>query len=403
VGSVARAGQSACLDPREKFNSVSAPVAFCRNAIQAGTSHRAEDDVNRETSIYLDGVRFAAAAVVFFSHVAGQRLTGGLFWQVAPYGTEAVTVFFVLSGFVIGYTTHRSRPVETYIVARAARIYSVALPALLLTISLDAIGRASNPALYTASWGYVWDGRTWQFLSSALFLNQLWYSGVLPGSDLPYWSLGYEVWYYVIFGIAMFSRSRWRWPMLAAVLALVGPRVAGMFPLWVLGFVAYRVCSRETLSRQTALTMCLGGGLAWLAYEAQAWMGGTRMMGMAPAVFGHPGLAQSYLIGILFAIHLVGFHALGPNFSFISRFARPIRWIAGATFSLYLFHLPISQFIASQIPWPPHSAAARIAIMIGTPLLVLALAEVTERRKEVWRRAATAVLHYPLPFWPRAA
>ena len=359
--------------------------------------------MNRETSIYLDALRFAAAAVVFLTHVSGRRLTGGLFWQVGPYGSEAVTLFFVLSGFVIGYTTRRNRPAETYIVARTARIYSVALPALLLTFALDSIGRALNPALYTESWGYVWDGRVSQFLRGALFLNQIWYADISPGSDLPYWSLGYEVWYYVIFGVAAFSRSRWRWPLLLGLLAFVGPCIAGMFPLWALGFLAYRVSSRAALSPRTAATMCFGAVAAWLAYETQAWMGGTRMMGVAPAFLGHPELAQSYLVATLFTIHLIGFHALAPAFgAVLTPFARPVRWIAGATFSLYLFHVPISQFIASLMPWSSHSAAARIAVLIGTPLLVLALAEVTERRKESWRRLVLMLLRYPSSFWSRA-
>ncbi|MBN9559715.1 MAG: acyltransferase [Alphaproteobacteria bacterium] len=359
--------------------------------------------MNRETSIYLDGVRFTAAAVVFLTHVSGRRLTGGLFWQVAPYGSEAVTLFFVLSGFVIGYTTRRNRPAETYIVARTARIYSVALPALLLTFVLDSIGRGLNPALYTESWGYIWDGRAWQFLRGALFLNQIWYTDVSPGSDLPYWSLGYEVWYYAIFGVAAFSRSHWRWPILLGLLAFVGPRIAGMFPLWALGFLAYRVCSRVTLSRGTAVAMCLGAVLIWVAYEAQAWMGGTRMTGAAPAFLGHPELAQSYLVATLFTIHLIGFHSLGPTFGVVlNRFARPVRWIAGATFSLYLFHVPIAQFIAALMPWSPSSGAARVAVLIGTPLLVLALAEVTERRKESWRRLVIALLRYPSSFWSGA-
>ena len=58
---------------------------------------------------------------------------------------------------------------------------------------LDSIGRAIQPDLYTPVWGYVADGRVWQFLSGALFVNQIWFNNVPQGSMLPYWSLGFEV------------------------------------------------------------------------------------------------------------------------------------------------------------------------------------------------------------------
>lgn len=54
-------------------------------------------------SVFLDLARFGAALAVLFCHISGKRLTGGLLWQLGPYGSEAVTVFFVLSGYVIAY------------------------------------------------------------------------------------------------------------------------------------------------------------------------------------------------------------------------------------------------------------------------------------------------------------
>jgi peptidoglycan/LPS O-acetylase OafA/YrhL len=47
----------------------------------------------------------------------------------------AVMVFFVLSGCVIAYTTFQRHPgdVQKYIIARLSRLYSVVIPALILT------------------------------------------------------------------------------------------------------------------------------------------------------------------------------------------------------------------------------------------------------------------------------
>ena len=88
--------------------------------------------MNRVTSIYLDGIRFSAAVVVFLDHYSMMGNTW--LWWAFPYGSEAVLAFFVLSGFVIGYVTERRETTATaYAVNRMARIFSVALPALAAT------------------------------------------------------------------------------------------------------------------------------------------------------------------------------------------------------------------------------------------------------------------------------
>ena len=85
--------------------------------------------MKREVSLYLDTLRFLAAFAVFVQHFAWQHFSGGLFWQIGPFGAQAVIVFFVLSGYLIGYVTDReSTTARGYALDRAARIYSVRRP-----------------------------------------------------------------------------------------------------------------------------------------------------------------------------------------------------------------------------------------------------------------------------------
>src|SRR4051812_33489695 len=105
--------------------------------------------MNRETSVYLDAVRFLAALAVFFSHVGARYFSNGFLWQAVSLGAPAVVVFFVLSGFVIGYVTERRETSgHDYVVARAARLYSVVVPTLLLTACFDWVGSQINPDAY---------------------------------------------------------------------------------------------------------------------------------------------------------------------------------------------------------------------------------------------------------------
>jgi peptidoglycan/LPS O-acetylase OafA/YrhL len=351
--------------------------------------------VNKELSIYLDAIRLTAALLVFICHVSGLRLTGGLLWQLAPLGPEAVTVFFVLSGFVIGYATDtREHSPRTYAINRAARIYSVALPALVITVILDSLGRMSHPDFYSESWGYT-GYQAWEFLTGALFLNEIWFFHVNQGSNLPYWSLGYEVWYYVIYGLAVFAPGRIRVPATLIAVLLAGPRIMALFPLWLLGLGTYRLCRAIELRRVTGAFLCVGAGIAWIAYEVWAHRRG-RLIGLAPEWIGRPEFVQDYLVGGLFAVHLIGFRFVSPALTGITApLTAPIRWAAGATFSIYLMHLPVAQFLTTQVPWPPSFWATRLVMILGTLAVVFAIAQFAERRKDSWRQVLTILLNTP--------
>ncbi len=349
--------------------------------------HEPHVRLNRETSVYLDVVRLAAALVVMFGHLAGARFTGGFLWPLGAVMDDAVTIFFVLSGFVIGHAT-MGRPVSAreYMVARAARIFSVALPALVLTFALDAAGRELRPDLYTHAWGYVADGRLWQFTCGVLFANQLWWLNVPPGSDLPYWSLGYEVWYYVLFGLVMFTPGRRRWPLVVGGLLLVGPKIAVLFPLWLLGLAANRICAGVVFRRDVGWLLCVCGPLAGVGLL-------LVLRGMGPITVGGPDLMRSYVLGIAFAAHIIGFRAISASFGWaLLPFTGAIRWTAGATFTIYLMHLPVAQFLIAVLPSPALTMGARLALLGLTLAVLYLLAEVTERRKRVWARGIGALV-----------
>jgi peptidoglycan/LPS O-acetylase OafA/YrhL len=348
--------------------------------------------VNRETSLYLDAWRLLAALTVFAGHVSGARFTGGFLWQFGAFMGEAVAVFFVLSGFVIGYATDRGKETpQSYAISRLARIYSVALPALVVTFTLDTCGRLYRPDLYSSSWGYIADGQLWQFASGALFLNQIWGLVVPQGSDLPYWSLGYEVWYYVIFGLATFATPRWRIASVLLALAFVGPAITCMLLLWLLGLFGYRFCAWRPVGRPAGWILYIGSLLTWGAYEV--W-GRKHLVVIVtvPAFLKRDSLLEDYVVATLFITHIIGFRAISSTFETIARSVqRPLRWAAGATFTIYLLHLPVGQFLTTQVPWLPTSWRTRTVMFGGTLLILFAIAEVTERRKDPWKRAFKAL------------
>lgn len=88
-------------------------------------------------------------------------------------------------------------------------------------------------------------------------------------------------------------------------------------------------------------------------------------------------------------------HAVAEGLgSFFLRFARPIQALAGASFTLYLCHLPILQFVSACMPWPSMDPRSRLIVFSTTLVIIFLLAMVTERKKEPWRRAIVYVLGF---------
>ena len=180
------------------------------------------------TSIFLDLMRFSAAIVVLLHHLTATEINSVL--PRVPIGHEAVTVFFVMSGFVIAYVLHsRENSIELYTAARLGRLYSVVLPALALTWVLDGWGRAVSPELYA---GTPHDHALLRLLVNLLFLQQNWNLTVMPLSNGPFWSLGFEFWYYVIFGGWVLLRGRARVAVVSLACLAAGPRILAAFPVW---------------------------------------------------------------------------------------------------------------------------------------------------------------------------
>lgn len=223
-------------------------------------------------SSFLDAARWIAATLVVVSHVrllfliykgSVQHLTAPLkaLYAVANVGHEAVVVFFVISGFLVGGMSIRKIQqgrfsLGDYTAARFSRIYVVLIPALVAGGCLDYIGLhwSNVSGVYTAI-SPLGDGSLNFKASIADNLNVPTFVGnVLMletivterfGSNGPLWSLVYEWWYYVLFGAAAVALTAQR-PTArigAAALGLLGlfvlpPVIILWGVIWVLGAAA---------------------------------------------------------------------------------------------------------------------------------------------------------------------
>lgn len=350
--------------------------------------------VKRELSTYLDAVRAAAALTVFVGHYSLQHLSGGMLWQLRAYSDQAVSVFFVLSGFVIAHAAS-SRPTSgrQFCIERAARIGSVAVPALGLTVVLDAIGSHLFPANYViGQWGFEGGHTLAGLFAGLLCVHEVWELHVLQGSNFPYWSLGYEAPFYAMFGIAAFARGWWRAAGLVVCAAIVGPSILTLLPLWCVGVALYHLCKRVEVSAGCGFALAAAGIAVWAAFELAAWKYG-RPGNATGALMKRATLLQDYVVGAAFALHVLGVNAAAPILARVmTALAGPARWLAGRSFSLYVIHYPVLTFLFACMPWPNTDARSRTFAFVGTLVCVAAFAACTEQKKMAWRKGVEALL-----------
>lgn len=148
--------------------------------------------LQRPTLAALTGVRFLAALAVVAHHFARPA---NLYLDAAnEHGFIGVTLFFILSGFILSYT-YFSGPgtmkgtARLFWSARFARIYPMYLVAMVLMA----------PVIL------AWDtsGHQWQPGLAALALVQAWISVPMCAWNPPGWSLSAEAFFYLLFPLAI--------------------------------------------------------------------------------------------------------------------------------------------------------------------------------------------------------
>lgn len=358
-------------------------------------------------SVFLDLLRFLAAFLVVAGHLTLPYFSKG--WpNLVGMAYSMVAVFFVLSGFVIRYTVD-ARPdgPRAYFIHRMARIYSVLVPAVILTLLLDSLSRHVNPNFYNFRFHEAATDPGMRVAAVLLFFNQAYGQDLALMSNSPVWSIGYEVPYYLLFGCYHYFRGWARWLPIGLILAITGPNLYVLFPLWVMGCGLYTMTRTQAPSPRRGL--CHAGLLVLMAsvfaavpadqwpalrehFSAYAFLWQGRSYEF-PAFYA-AGLLT--LLLVLAVYHCQSWLAAG-----LLRLQRPAKALAGGAFSLYLYHFPILVAIRCTIPYDRADAAAKVAILLVTVLACYALARLTETRKATWVRWLTHCTEAMARAWRR--
>ena len=356
--------------------------------------------MTRGFSLYLDVLRLWAAFMVLLAHWAFPRFTGSdhLWIRRHDLGGDGVVIFFVLSGLLISFAAERRRDegAGLFAVDRFSRLWSVAIPALIFCYILDVIGQSAMPDIYAAV-GYQGGVSFEALVSGATFTNQIWFWNIQPGSNGPYWSLGYEAWYYLIFALFFFAQGVWRWVLAGAAAFIAGPKIMLLAPSWLIGVWVWQVIKSErlqALSRPLAWTLLIAplvfyliahsSFLHWqLRAVSEGWFGQAEMALLGPS----DTFLWSAVLGVLTGAHVLGAAAVFSGEAKLvgARLETAVRWVAGGSFALYLIHFPVMHFAGALLPGGVEDVWRQSLVLLIPILISYVFAEVSERRRPALR------------------
>jgi peptidoglycan/LPS O-acetylase OafA/YrhL len=353
------------------------------------------------TSLYLDLVRFTAALTVFIEHLREHTKIGfASFWTAHPalyshwypLSQTAVTIFFVLSGYVIAHVlaTRERTPVD-YAVSRLARLYSVVLPALLLTAFCNYLIELRYATAFQAFHSDGITGVTLSYLGTAVFVNRFWLWPDLDPPNTPFWTLSFEAFFYLGIALLVFARGRGRILGILALILIAGPTMVLLAPTWLLGYLIYHVSRRWQADASSAIPLWLVSltllplcSFIELRFRLQLTFLKTPDQAIG-------SLVAAYAAAACFAVNVVAFNAFSERIeAFLVPSIAVIRWLGSMTFALYLFHQPLlSLFTVYHLP--DRSSAGQLVLLVGGTFLVVAtLGRFCENTKDVYKRGLVA-------------
>lgn len=379
--------------------------------------------VTRRASAHLDMIRGLAALAVMLGHIRGlfyldyRDLASHPRWisflyALTGFGHQAVMVFFVLSGFLIGgsvLTGLNRWSWRRYLVNRGCRLYLVLVPALLMTAALDYYAR-QRPAAHTYfdqpiphySIEPIASHDTPLIFIGNLFFMQTMVvptAGIVPtfGSNSPLWSLANEFWYYLLFPALLLVLSSPGNPkrrqsaivMLVALLAWMPLGMLGVFPVWVMGAALHLMPQlRASRGRLWMLHMILGSNFV-----------ATLMLSRVQRI---PSKLSDPAVGLAFAGWL---YLLVKATMARADVAAPYNWsaklLSRCSYSLYAVHFPMVMLIRTSAGawlWAPtaRNLAMGALISVGVFLFGLLFSRLTEAHNDRVRARILRFLSSPV-------
>ena len=320
--------------------SLSLPTIRCRT--QSNLHHHPLQ------SMALSLLRGVAALAVAAGHLRSEIYPGlrslqdptfayQVFAFVSGFAHQAVVVFFLISGWLVGGSLmnrlHQPHALANYAIDRVTRLWTVLLPTLLLILLVGLAIGAAQPGTVDLS-----PANDYSALSLAGNLLGL-QTFLVPnfGGNYALWSLTYETWYYVQFpllALVLFGHGRFKRAACAAAfvaLVIVLPKMISVyFMLWLLG----AAFSRLELHCGNGLRLVLG--LLTTGLFSYYRLTGSNNE-LVPESFVQDMICSVPLLLLLSSLH----QPIDPSSPRFLRINGIATFFSDFSFTLYVTHLPL--------------------------------------------------------------
>lgn len=299
-------------------------------------------------SILISLLRGLAALIVAAAHlraamypglhdIANPPLWFKGFAFLTGFAHQAVIVFFVISGWLVGGSLlnriKQPRTIANYAIDRVTRLWTVLIPTFLLTtffavgigaVSLNDIGYSPENQ-YSAL----------TFVGNLFGLQHV----LLPdfGGNFALWSLANETWYYLAFPLLV---SAWITPSglarfaclagLALLSSILPSAIVAYFLIWLLGvaFSRIRIDCSDGMRWCWAVLLVAGASYYRLTGELDAYDLTT--------------LKQDLVCSVLYLVLLASLQfKASPRSKLVRPLSRVGSFFAEFSFSLYVLHVPV--------------------------------------------------------------
>ena len=325
---------------------------------------------------WLDAPRFVAAFMVLLSHARNtffpafgdlpadqQNIFSMALTMFCRMGHEAVIIFFVLSGFLVGgrgfeRIQNGTMNVNSYAIDRFSRIYPPLFAAIIFYYITSVVIPGTPFSL----------GRA---LGNLLNLQGIACKSLVS----PFWSLSYEVWFYVILGvfahILLTSRDRTKLVGFILLVAATSVFVLGLkmryLLIWIMGAVSYIV--RPQSKNKFVLIASLACFLASVLYYQ--FSKDTRSLEMA--IEGSNKEFLEVLMALMAGLFIQQVILFEPRKKYAIAVEKRVGNMAKFSYTLYLSHRIVFLWIISYM-WPKDTCQFTTkGILIFITILVVSL------------------------------
>jgi peptidoglycan/LPS O-acetylase OafA/YrhL len=368
--------------------------------------------IDPQTSNLMDGLRGMSAIVVASVHsfqvfvLPYFGLGSRSHILTSLLATHAVTVFFIVSGFMINVSTRRHRNADgsfrsaAFAQARILRIYPPLIAAILLTISvylaIQLLGLHGRESFRLGDELFVARERAiieWSAIPSTFFLLY----GAIPSAppplnmDGPLWTLSYEWWFYILIFLWERLRNGVSFSTLFPLAAISAILVFGrnglflwLFLIWLSGFWLGRIYGNGQVFTGSfwPRTFLIAAG----ALISMAVMGRGHLISDLLNPFDTPS-AQKVMVAVGILLMLAISILIRRSSSSVWSIPRSISGLADFSYTLYIIHYPLLLLSFSFLhPWLHDYGWTTSQVMAGVVLIPIVytsskLARVVENRR----------------------